>query len=121
MYLLNSKCDSTGCTRESTLFRVFQGCGHSFHVECNLPDVSVCKICKAFLKERIAKLNVTANKAVKEFDADDDEGESDDEGEEIEDDDENDGLFDEWPTCEGTVARLVAEINAWRRLEGPQS
>ncbi len=59
----NRACDSIQCSRESTLWRVFQGCGHSFHIECNLPDISVCKICKELLD--INKL--TLNDAGKTF------------------------------------------------------
>ena len=33
--------NSIHCSRQSTLWRVFQGCAHSFYIECNLPDISV--------------------------------------------------------------------------------
>ena len=70
------------------------------------------------MNKRIAALSVTANKAVKEFKKDDDhEEQSDDEDEEVEDDNEP---VDE-PNGEGTVAKLIGEINTWRRLERPQS
>ena len=29
------------CSRDSPLCRIFRGCGHSFHLECNLPDISL--------------------------------------------------------------------------------
>ncbi len=121
-HYLNSKCDSIGCTRECTLFRVFRGCGHSFHVECNLPDVSVCQVCKAFLTKRIEILSETANKAVKEFNGEELDGEecgSDEEEIECDEEDEDEELH-EPITCEQTVSQLLNQINTWRRVEGPR-
>ena len=43
---------------------MFRGCGHSFHVECLLPDVSICKICQTTLLSKIEVLGKTANDAV---------------------------------------------------------
>ena len=42
----------------------FRGCGHSFHLECNLPDISVCPLCKDLIKSKIESLGKTANEAV---------------------------------------------------------
>ncbi|CAB3984002.1 Hypothetical predicted protein [Paramuricea clavata] len=50
------------------LWRVFQGCGHSFHIQCTLPDISVCQICKNLLTTKVSSLGKTANEAVHHFD-----------------------------------------------------
>ena len=62
--LFHRKCDLLECNKESPLWKVFRGCGHSFHIECVLPDISVCKICESTLKEKIDSLGKVANDAV---------------------------------------------------------
>ena len=62
-----SKCDQIKCSRDSQLWRIFRGCGHSFHLECNLPDISACPICKDLLKSKAESLGKTTNEAVKNF------------------------------------------------------
>lgn len=58
------KCDLLDCQKNSPLWRVFLGCGHSFHVECTLPDISVCRICQSTLLTAVETLGQTANDAV---------------------------------------------------------
>ena len=52
------------------MWRLFRGCGHSFHVDCLLPDISVCKICKMNLAAKIDKLSKSCNDAVFAVDRD---------------------------------------------------
>jgi hypothetical protein len=70
----HSKCDKIECTDLKisdrmhwsknqwsnavviVLCRIFRGCGHSFHLECNLPDISACPICKYPLKSKAESL-----------------------------------------------------------------
>ena len=128
--LKQSMCSSIHCSRQSILWRVFQGCGHSFHIECNLPNISVCKVCKELLTTKACSLGTTANSAVHNFgptldvqDTDCDEDESSDEDEDRDDSDSEfspDGEHDEMKNTRA-VLDLITEVNAWRRLEGPQS
>ena len=58
----NRKCDSVKCTNsQSMLWLIVGGCGHSLHVECNLPKISECQVCKDFLRSKISLLGKTAN------------------------------------------------------------
>ena len=57
------KCDKNGCNLVSPLWQLFQ-CGHWFHIECNLPAVSECHVCKAHLIKQIEDLASKANTAV---------------------------------------------------------
>ncbi len=68
------KCDKNGCSLISPLWKVFS-CGHSFHVQCNLPDVSECQVCKRHLINMVEELSAKANSAV--FNIDDDTGKED--------------------------------------------
>ena len=52
------------CDKKSPLWKVFRGCGHSFHIECTLPDQSVCRICESTLHAKLETLGRTANEAV---------------------------------------------------------
>ena len=121
----NRVCDSTECTRQSTFWRVFRGCGHSFHIECNLPDLSLCQICKGLLSSKVGSLGRTANEAVHQFDPTgvqgSDENSSDED--EISDTDEGDEQFHEAHEMTNTrsVLELIHKVNAWSRVEGPES
>ena len=98
----HSKCDKVECNRDSPLLPIFRGCGHSFHLECNLPEINVCPICKDFLKSKVKLLGKTANDAVINFDlksaqpevAQEDHVVETSDGESSEDE-ENDDDFDE--------------------------
>ena len=88
------------CQSESTLWRIFRGCGHSFHLECNLPEVSVCRLCKSLLQSKVT-LGKTANEAVTKFiketveEASDDDEEISDDEDEASDDEDNEALADQ--------------------------
>jgi hypothetical protein len=68
------------------MWRIFRGCGHSFHIECNLPDISVCSICKSLVQFEVVTLG---NMAVVNFDNEcDGNDEANDNGSETSDDDD---------------------------------
>ena len=103
----------------------------SFHVECNLPDISACQICKNFLASKVSSLGLTANTTVHHFDPDNVEasGENELSDEDEEDDidsssasilsgEDDDEQLDERSNTQ-TVLQLIDKVNAWRRCEGP--
>ena len=57
------KCDKIGCRSSSPIWRVNLGCGHSFHIECILPTVSVCPICLDSINNKVASLGKAAKQA----------------------------------------------------------
>ena len=78
---------------------MFRGCGHSFHIQCVLPDISCCPICKTTLFQKLDVLGKTANDAVLSehclqddgATTSDEESDSDDDDEEQCDDQADDG------------------------------
>ena len=124
---LNRKCDKPGCDRESPLWRIFRGCGHSFHVECNLPEISVCQICMNTLRSKIESLSKSANEAVLNFcpsltgENQDDNQDSD--CEEFESTEvENEDLVEQQTlqaSDASSISTLISRISAWHRVEVP--
>ena len=127
--LFHRKCDLLECNKESPLWKVFHGCGHSFHIECVLPDISVCKICESTLKEKIDSLGKVANDAVFHHnlrETVDDEGQESDEESETDDgteDDDADELEvqsgEEVDELEQTINNLLQRIRMWQRPDIP--
>ena len=119
-----SKCDQIKCSRDSQLWRIFRRCGHSFHLECNLPDISACPICQDLLKSKAESLGKTTNDAVKNFknkpaegSTNSDEETSDDE-EDSRDDEEYIELLE--PTNEEhRVESLLSKIASWKHVQAP--
>ena len=64
------KCDKKNCSLVSPLWRIFT-CGHSFHCQCNFPNVCECPVSKDALKNKIDLLAKRANSAVNESGDDD--------------------------------------------------
>ena len=77
------------CTLVHPQWKLFSGCGHSFHLEGILPNVSTFPVCKATLQSNVQTLGRKANDAVFDGSFDEDEavddvkdsGEADDDGE----------------------------------------
>ena len=122
-----SKCDQINCSRDSQLWRIFRGCGHSFHIECNLPDISACSICKGLLKSKAESLGKTTNEAVKncknkptEGSTNGDEETSDDE-EDSSDDEEIYNELLESTNKEHPVENLLTRIASWKHVQAPTS
>ena len=117
--LVHRKCDLLECNKESPLWKVFRGCGHSFHIECVLPDISVCKICESTLKEKIDSPGKVANDTVFHHNLRktvDDKGQESDEESETDDgteDDDADELEvqsgEEVDELEQTINKFVAK------------
>ena len=102
----------------SPLWRLFQ-CGHSFHVECNLPAVSECHVCKAHLIKQIEDLSSKANAAVSnradETGDDDDFDDVHDEPDEAETDEIDLEGEDAGEVEVQAVFALIQEISSWSR------
>ena len=107
------------CNSANSLWRIFRGCGHSVHVESNLPNISVCSICQSTIKSKVETVGKTANDAVKNFAKEDDE--SDDDGESSDDDgelhyvnsDEEDSIED--------IAIDISRFGSWTQVLPPRT
>ena len=108
-----------------SLWKVFRGCGHSFHVECVLPDISVCKICQSPLVTKLKDLGKVANEAVlkQEPIAENEEEQELDDGEELDGGDEDDeDQFESGDVVnERDVDELLQQIRCWQRVDIPES
>ena len=106
------------CEKANPLWNVFRGCGHSFHAECILPNISNCPVCEVTLLTCVQDLGTTANNAVFTPAANFERDESD--ADEINDDDDSDvsdnnvGQTEEEQN-ETTVDELLRKISRWRR------
>ncbi|XP_028404119.1 uncharacterized protein LOC114526800 [Dendronephthya gigantea] len=109
----NRKCDLISCERVNPLWNVFRGCGHSFHIECLLPNISNCPVCEATLLSSVQDLGTTANNAVftpaTYFEP------SEDENDEQSDDSDSDVGETEDEQNKTTVDELLRKINLWQR------
>ena len=60
----NKRCDIPGFLVSSDEERrVFEGCTHSFHLEC-LGDMDICLFCQSFLQNKARSLTETAKNAI---------------------------------------------------------
>eukprot|EP00794_Sanderia_malayensis_P020710 gene20710-22742_t len=119
------KCDKPGCSLVSPLWRIFQ-CGHSFHMQCNLPAISECNTCKVHVIKQIKVMAKKANSAVKNKNhAADGEDDDDDVDEQIVD--EQDYQDDSSEIGENTAQKIeekeivdmIANISMWSRPSPP--
>ena len=121
MYLkLTANATKTNEKQDSPLWRIFRGCGHSFHLECNLPGFSVCTVCKSLLESEIASLSKTANDAVKKFNSDTsgkDEFTSDNEDSSDDEDNASDNKIDNDVIEQ---QRVVGKISSWTHVQPPK-
>ena len=111
------------------MWRIFRGCGHSFHLECNLPDISVYSVCKSLLESKIASLSKAANDAVTKFSPDvlgkddcasNNNQDSSDDEDDPGSDDENDAHDIEQQSIEEcSVEALVSNISSWTHVQPP--
>ena len=123
------KCDKIGCSSSSPIWRVNSGCGHSFHIECILPTVSVCPICLETINNKVASLGKAANLATFQT-----TGSSGDEIEDTDDEESVDG-DSEHGTCDNDsmtksghdnqefapniVSNIINEIAMWNHARAP--
>ncbi len=105
------------------MWRIFHGCGHSFHTACLLPAIGSCPICEEVLKKYAAELSKKANEAVLNPDLHDD-GDEREEGEEIpqledrddvDDDDEFSGATEGVRNGLSSGDSLIRDILSWNR------
>lgn len=93
------KCDLPACDKVNPLSNVFHGCGHSFHIECLLPNIGECPICKVTLLSLVDTLGKTANDAVFAAPAawvnDHDSGDESEIETQADDDDQSDDDYDD--------------------------
>ena len=60
----NKRCDIPGfLVTSGKERRVFEGCAHSFHLEC-LGDMDICLFCQSFLQNKARSLTETAKSAI---------------------------------------------------------
>ena len=104
------------CQNESTLWRIFRGCGHSFHLERNLPEVSVCHLCKSLLQSKVVTIGKTANEAVTQTveEASDDHEETSDDEDEASNDEHKEALADQSSGDKHSMTgNLISMITSW--------
>ena len=96
------------------------GCGHSFHTECLIPNISSCPLCKQTIATFIKKLSGKANHAVfnlddeKEADTTTDE-EQDGHDEDIETNGEDSDEDEVDATDDSLFSVIVHSIWSWQR------
>ena len=127
--MFHRKCDLLECNKESLWWKVFRGCGHSFHIECVLPDISVCKICESTLKEKNrqpwqggkrrcvpsqSKGNCGRRGEESDEESETDDGTKDDDADELE---VQSG--EEVDELEQTINKLLQSIRMWQRPDIP--
>ena len=96
------------------------GCGHSFHTECLIPEISSCPLCKQTIATFIEELSGKANDVV--FNLDDEEQvdattdeEQDGRDEEIEEGGEDSDEDEVDATDNPRFSAIVNSIWSWQR------
>ena len=108
------------CEKESPLWKVFRGCGHSFHIECVLLDISVCQICQSALLTKLEVLGKVANEAVFNHDLratlqeNEDEAEDTQSDHESETDDDDDKHEIQPEDGKLNIDTLLQQIRHWK-------
>ena len=111
------KCGLLDCNKQSSMWMVFRGCGHSFHIACILPNIRDCPICKTALLSKVKELGQTANNSVSNVSVPSAAEESDEDKESSDDDDnEYDQLGDD-QSEKINIDTLLQRIRHWRTLE----
>ena len=98
-----------------------RGCGHSFHIECILPDLSVCRICESTLHAKLEVLGHTANEAVLANLSSDDQDEDTSDDEQSDDDDDNE-TYENQPenNANDRISTLLEQISLWKMPDVPR-
>ena len=107
------------CNKNSPLWKVFRGCGHSFHIACTLPDLSVCDICESTLHKKLEVLGHKANKAVfTNIDsiADNQDNDTSDDDPNDDADDNDDDMYKGQPENDANhrITPLLEQISHWK-------
>ena len=102
--------------KESPMWRVFRGCGHSYHTVCLIPDISSCPKCNHVLSIEMTALATKATEAVFQVDQ---RHEFDDEDANLE---EKDIIEDDHNVIKvesGRIETLTQQIWSWQRPNVP--
>ena len=57
-------CDLPKCQKSNPLRKVFHACGHSFHIQCLLHNISNCPHCHSLLMAKVEVLGKAVNDSV---------------------------------------------------------
>ena len=114
------KCDMKDeCkSKESPMWRVFRGCGHSYHTVCLIPDISSCPKCAHVVSIELKTLATKATEAVFQLDQ---ISEFDDDSAELEEDDFPEDEQNILGAESGRVEALIQEIWSWQRPNVPMT
>ena len=95
------------CDKKSPLWKVFRDCGHSFYIECTLPDLSVFG--------HTANEAVSSNTDSTPRDHDQDEDTSDD------DQSDDDDMCEDQPENDANdrITTLLERISLWKMPDAP--
>ena len=116
------KCDLPDCDKKSPLWKVFCGCGRSFHIECTLPDRSVCRICESTLQTKLETLGHTANKAVSSNTGSTPRNHDQDEDTSDDDQSDDDDMCEDQPEnndANNRITMSLEQISLWKMPDAP--
>ena len=106
-------------SKDSPVWRVFRGCGHSYHTVCLIPDISFCPKCAHVVSIEMKTLATKATEAVFQLDQInefDDDGSADLEEEDVSEDEQN--ILGAESGC---VEALIQQIWSWQRPNVPMT
>ena len=103
-------------SKESPMWRVFRGCGHSYHTVCLIPDISSCPKCVHVVSIEMATLATKATEAVFQADQSHD---FDDDGAEVQEEDFTEEEQNIIGAESGRVESLIQQIWSWQRPTVP--
>ena len=64
LHIYHRMCDLPECQKSNSLTKVFHGCGHSFHIQCLLLNMSDCPNCHSLLMAQVEILGKAVNDSV---------------------------------------------------------
>ena len=105
-------------SRESPMWRVFRGCGHSYHTVCLISDISSCPKCAHVVPIKMKTLATKATEAVFQLDQ---IHEFDNDGAELEEEGYPEGEQNILGAESGRVEALIQQIWSWQRPNVPMT
>lgn len=107
-------CDLPECQKSSPLIKVFHGCGHSFHIQCLLPNISDCPHCHSLLMAQVDALGKAVNDSVLVEELTENLSDEDSDQEDDDFDEDNDKNEQNVPS-QIDIHNLLVKISQWRR------
>ena len=104
--------------KESPMWRVFRGCGHSYHTVCLIPDISSFPKCAHVVSIEIKTLATKATEAVFQLDQ---VNELEDDSAELEEEDIREDEQNILGAESGCVEALFQPIWSWQRPNVPMT